>query len=161
MQTTQTSHALLGWTSPHATCSCTYTFTFVLRLHAPTSLIHIIQTTTQLSLIELLSILNSITFAESFSPESQIYELPHCCRSIICIELHPGGQWVRRWTNSMLTHPQKIVHCKAWNNNHLLLFPLAVRYPFQNLPTAFQNPKFMFDDIAEPRMSQVKFLLTR
>ena len=57
-QTAQTSHALFGWTHPHATCSCTYTFAFVLRLHAPTSLIHIIETTTHLSLIELLCMLN-------------------------------------------------------------------------------------------------------
>jgi hypothetical protein len=41
-----------------------------------------------------------------------------------------------------------------------LLFPLAVRNPFQNMPPGFESPKFPFNDIAHPRMNVVKFLLT-
>jgi hypothetical protein len=63
--------------------------------------------------IEVLSFLIYITFAESFSPESHRYVLPHCCHSITCTELHPDRRWVGRRTKSMLPNEQIIVQCKA------------------------------------------------
>jgi len=98
---------------------------------------YIIQTTTHLSWIHLLSILSYITSTQSFFLEPQRYVLPHCYYSITCIELHPDKRWVGRRTKSMLPNEQIIMQCKVWHNNHLLLDPMAVRYHIQNVPLTF------------------------